>query len=76
MTQDNQAPSDRYWLFAGGHFYPYGGFRDFYGSFASVEEAVKKSAEVQTKLISEFMSCWWNVIDAQSKEIIQEGQWK
>lgn len=63
----------RYWLFAGEHYYPGGGFYDLVDSYSSVEEAV-----VEAQLIAEYVGTtythkkydWYHIYDSQEKTLI------
>lgn len=52
-----------YLLFAGGFYYPSGGWDDFRGSYSTPEEA-KEVAESLTYID------WWHVVDSETEEIV------
>jgi hypothetical protein len=53
----------RYLLFAGDQYYPSGGWRDFRGSFATSEEAVKHVADW-------LRVDWWHVVDGATGALL------
>jgi hypothetical protein len=61
----------RFWLFAGDHYYPFGGMTDFKGHFDTVEQAMKGNLRSE----------WAHVFDCETKLIvakrsIDEGDWQ
>jgi hypothetical protein len=56
----------RYFLFAGMQYYPGGGWGDFQGAFASVEEAKNKLLDCDLDWLD-----WWQVVDSETLEVIE-----
>lgn len=59
----------RYLLFAGVGYYPYGGWKDYVGSYDSIEEATKGLA----KRAMEQMTAWYHIVDSVTGMIVDEG---
>ncbi len=53
----------RFLLFAGDQYYPCGGWRDFQGSFDTLEEALAKAADIHHD--------WFQIVDSQSGCIVK-----
>lgn len=56
----------RYLLFAGSSYYPAGGWKDFRGSHDAVIDAIRDAATL--------FCDWWQVVDTQTGEIIEQGE--
>ena len=52
------AQLQRYWLFAGLLYYPFGGWRDFRGSFATLAEALEAADPWQR------YDTWYQIVDS------------
>ena len=52
-------------LFAGYNYYPSGGWSDFVDSFQTKEEALEKLLKINKD--------WWQMVDATTLRIIDEG---
>ena len=57
---------NRYLLFAGENYYPFGGFADYVGSRNSI-------TEVKEELLNNNSYDWWHIVDSE-KGIIVERQ--
>jgi hypothetical protein len=57
-------PVKRYVVFAYSNYYPAGGWGDFEGAFASVEEAKNRVLELDSV-------DWWQVVDSKTLEVIE-----
>lgn len=53
----------RYLAFAGDQYYPSGGWRDYRGQFATIEDAI---AEVAGK-------DWWHIVDTAHMNVVRTG---
>lgn len=58
---------NRYLLFAGARYYPSGGFRDYVGSFDTIEDAESHGSN------EHFGYDWWQVVDLMDGGIVHEG---
>lgn len=70
-----------YMLFAGKEYYPYGGMKDWADCYDSVEEAKEVAKEIIYnfhELPVAFKYDWWQIVDADTWEILEEGYntWK
>jgi hypothetical protein len=59
---------NRYLLFAGSRYYPSGGFRDFIGSFDTIEDAESHGSSER------FDYDLWQVVDLSIGQVVKEGQ--
>jgi len=55
--------NDRYFLFSGSHYYPSGGWSDFKGSFATIEDALRADRKD-----------WWHIVDMTTGKIIETNR--
>lgn len=55
-----------YLLFSGSTYYPGKAFRDFQGTFASIEEALEHQANNPTD--------WWQIVSAATWLIVRESE--
>jgi aminoglycoside phosphotransferase (APT) family kinase protein len=62
----------RYILFAGEYYYPGGGWTDFVGSFATVEEAVADYKARETA--DPYRWDWYQVLDMETWTIVVEDR--
>lgn len=62
----------RYWLFACHLHHPHGGFDDFRGCFASVEEAVEGASSIGLL----YCRGWWHIVDVVKQEVVKCGVWR
>lgn len=53
---------EKYLLFAGFEYYPSGGWGDYQGSFATLEEAVQKSLSQEWD--------WVEIVDIDTKQVV------
>jgi hypothetical protein len=63
----------RYLLFAGGCYYPEGGWGDYRGDFDSLGDAHSAAVRVCRKGYDKFdwnTSFWWHVVDAETRELV------
>lgn len=67
----NTIETDRFMLFAGSVYYPYGGWDDYRGSFAYQDQAKDEA----TRLFKDesWRSFWWQIVDLETKEIVDSG---
>jgi len=59
----------RYALFAGDDYYPNGGWQDFSGSYASLEEALAAGRAH----LDENYGSWYQVVDLSVGSVVAEG---
>jgi len=59
---------ERFMLFAGMSHYPLGGWKDFRGSFMSVDAALIGAANLYSD------RDWWHIVDRDTGEIVKEGK--
>ena len=58
---------NRYLLFKGNDYYPCGGWNDFSGFFASIEDA---KSTLSTELYDG--SDWWHIVDSQTMQVVEK----
>lgn len=56
---------ERYYLFLGAEYYPYGGWKDFQGSFPTIPLAMAQAASLQ-----EDEYTWWHIVDSTLGHIV------
>lgn len=59
---------ERYMLFAGMTYYPSGGWKDYRGSFTTLEAALAGAANLYSD------RDWWHIVDRDTGEILREGK--
>lgn len=57
----------RYHLFAGDDYYPLGGWEDWRGAFATIEEALVAAADTRRS------QDWWHIVDIAEHKIIRKS---
>lgn len=61
----------KYILFMGDRYYPWGGWKDYLADFDTISQCQLKAIERQE---SENLSfCWFQIVDSETKEIVLEG---
>lgn len=60
----------RYWLFAGGHYYPSGGMGDKRLESDDIEECRAEATKPDKYNQRRFNYDWWHILDTESLEII------
>jgi hypothetical protein len=55
---------NRYLLFAGDHYYPCGGIRDYVGAFSNKVDAINAVVDKD----------WWHVLDTETMTIVTYGE--
>jgi hypothetical protein len=56
----------QYLVFAGSDYYPSGGWKDFKGSFDSIDEAKKF---LNTEELRSYD--WWQIVDTTTQEVVE-----
>lgn len=59
---------NHYLVFGGAQYHPGGGWQDFQGDFASLEEAQEKAAEVRK------VNDWVELVDLESMKVIEHEE--
>jgi hypothetical protein len=68
---------NRYLLFSGCSFYANGGWIDWKGSYASLEEATAVAARIITEEDEDFsvgVDDWWHVVDVETGKVVAGKQ--
>lgn len=58
--------TERFLVFAGDQYYPYGGYWDYRGGFASIDLA-------KNHLLAHRGYDWWHVVDSETQQIVLDS---
>jgi len=74
MTEKARDAANRFLLFAGDYYYAAGGWADFRGSFATLDEARTEAMKTEHRHpLSKDLETWWQIVDAQTESVIEEN---
>lgn len=66
----------KYLLFAGHHYYPSGGFDDFFGDFKSINDAKEWFGLNPDKISASYLDHWCHVVDKDTFKIVSRFEQK